>query len=158
MTKRERDNYTYGFIAVASVLFLAWIIPAQTPPYPGYGVPSDVMPNVAVGMMLALSLLGLLRNVLEYQRDKKKGQLASSPLVNPDNKVHLLNLVRFLVPCVLLMPAMRWLGFIPVGLVFMLLLQYYCGQRKPVTMALVAVCTIGAMYAIMRYGLSVPMP
>ena len=44
-----------------------------------------------------------------------------------------------MIPCVLLMPAMKWVGFIPAGLVFMLLIQYLCGQRKPVPAVLVAV-------------------
>jgi uncharacterized membrane protein (UPF0136 family) len=56
------------------------------------------------------------------------------------------------------MPAMKLAGFIPAGLAFMLLIQYLCGQRKPVPAVLTAVGTVSALYAVMRYGLGVPMP
>ncbi|MEW6670442.1 MAG: tripartite tricarboxylate transporter TctB family protein [Thermodesulfobacteriota bacterium] len=159
MTLRQRDNLIYGGIALGSVAFLVWVIPAYTPPYPGYGVSASLLPNVTVGIILALSVLALIRNILSYVLIKKnKPEESPSAVANPGDKVYLWHLARFMIPCVLLMPAMKWAGFIPAGIAFMLLIQFLCGQRKPVTMVLVAVGLVGALFAVMRYGLGVPMP
>lgn len=61
MTELQRDTLAYGVVAAASAYLLIWIIPAYTPEYPGYGVPASLLPDIAAGFMLALSLLGLGR-------------------------------------------------------------------------------------------------
>lgn len=159
VTRRSRDNLVSGGIALGSAAFLIWIIPAFTPPYPGYGVSSALLPNLAVGLILVLSLLSLLRNMLRYLWAKSSNPGKVQPEgIREDDRVHLWFYAGFMIPCILLMPAMKWMGFIPGGLLFMLLIQYLCGQRKPIAMVLVAVVSVGSMYAVMRYGLNVPMP
>ena len=159
MTIRKRDNLISGGIALGSVVFLLWIIPAYTPPYPGYGVSASLLPNVVVGIILALSVLSLARNMAAYLSAKsKKPEESESGDTSQEGRVHLRHLASFMIPGVLLMPAMQWAGFIPAGLVFMLVIQYLCGQRKPVPAALTAVGMVGILYVAMRYGLGVPMP
>ena len=157
MTRRVRENLIYCGIALGSVIFLVWVIPAYTPAYPGYGVPASLTPNVAVGIILMLSIISLLTNFLEYRAEKLE-EPAKSEAIKSEDRVHLWHLARFMIPCILLMPAMQWIGFIPAGLAFMVVIQYLCGQRKPVPGVLVAVGTVGLIYVVMRYGLSVPMP
>ncbi len=159
MTGRKRDSLVSGGIALGSLFFLVWVIPTFTPPYPGYGVSSALLPDVAFGTILVLSLLSLGHNIFSHFRAKATNpEAGQSGDISPGSRVHLWHLACFMVPCLLLMPAMKWAGFIPAGLLFMLLIQYLCGQRKPVTMVLVAVCSVGLMYVVMRYGLGVPMP
>jgi len=159
MSIRQRENIVYGGTALGSLVFLLWIIPAYSPPYPGYGVSASLLPNVTVGIILGLSLLSLARNLLSHLSAKSKAAGGSpSKALSEEEKVHLWHLARFMVPSVLLLPAMQWVGFIPAGLVFMLLIQYLCGQRKPVPAALTAAGSVFALYAAMRYGLGVPMP
>lgn len=162
MTRRKRENLVYGGVALGSLVFLIWVIPTFTPPYPGYGVSSALLPDVVMSIILVLSLLSLVRNLLEYRKEKRDEPATLEENrpgdIPEEDRVHLWHLARFMIPCILLMPAMRWMGFIPGGLLFMLLIQYLCGQRKPFTMALVAVGTVGLVYAAMRYGLKVPMP
>lgn len=160
MTIRQRDNITYASLIAASIVFLVWVIPTFTPPYPGYGVPTDLLPNVAVGITLALSCLALVKNLLKGARAGEgetpgKGDLAE---VNPEEGVHLIHLLSFMVPCALLMPAMQYFGFLPAALVFLGIIQFLCGQRSPVQGVLVAVSAAGLLYLAMRYGLGVPMP
>lgn len=162
MTGKKRENLVYGGVALGSLVFLIWIIPTFTPPYPGYGVSSALLPNVAFGIILALSVLSLVRDLLAYRAEKSEEpatpEQGQSGDISHEDRVHLWHLARFMIPCVLLMPAMQLVGFIPGGLLFMLLIQYLCGQRKPVTLVLVAVLTVGLMYVAMRYGLGIPMP
>lgn len=155
--RERRENLVYGGIALGSVVFLLWVIPAYSPPYPGYGVSASLLPNLTIGTILALSVLALVRNLLAYSVERSKGS-AVTEKTRTEDKVHLWHLTRFMIPCALLMPAVKWVGFIPAGVVFMLAIQYLCGQRRPVTLVLVAACTVGVLYVAMRYGLSVPMP
>lgn len=161
MKEKRRDNLISGGIALASIFVLAWVIPSFTPPYPGYGVSSALLPNVVFGVILTLSLLLLVTNILADRKAKASGSKNSPPAemeIPPDKKVHLWHFISFMVPCVLLFPAMKLIGFIPASLVFLILMQYFCGQRKPVTMIIVSVCTVGAIYIAMRFGLGVPLP
>ena len=158
MTETQRDNLGYTVIVLTSVVFLTWVIPTYTPPYPGYGVPASLVPNVAVGIILFLSALSLCKNLLAAFAMKKRGEAAEEGECKEADKINWLHLVRFMVPCALLMPGMMYGGFIPAGIVFMLVMQYFCGQRKPIPMALVAVIPVLVVYAAMRWGLGVPMP
>ena len=70
MTGEKRDNLVEGGIALGSVFFLLWVIPTFTPPYPGYGVSSALLPNLVFGLILALSMLSLGRNIFSHYRAK----------------------------------------------------------------------------------------
>ena len=151
MTELQRDTLAYGVVAAASACLLVWIIPAHTPEYPGYGVPASLLPDIAAGFMLALSLLGLGRAALTRRRNNASGEGAQTT-------VRWRHLACVLIPCALLMPAMSWFGFLPAGIAFMVVIQLCCGQRRWLPMTLVAVVPVLSVYAIMRFGLGVPMP
>ena len=151
MTELQRDTLAYGVVAAASACLLVWIIPAHTPEYPGYGVPASLLPDIAAGFMLALSLLGLGRAALSRRKAGKSGG-------GGQTAVRWRHLARFLIPCALLMPAMSLFGFLPAGIAVMVVIQIGCGQRRWLPMTLVAVAPVLLVYAIMRFGLGVPMP
>lgn len=161
MTEKTRDIYVSGGIALGSLFFLTWVIPTFTPPYPGYGVSSALLPNIVFSIILGLSLLSMGASIVSTWKTKSsedgKGPSVQKGIIQ-NERIHFGHLVSFMTPCILLMPAMKWMGFIPAGLLFIILMQYLCGQRKPVTMVIVAVCTVGFIYLAMRYGLGVPMP
>jgi hypothetical protein len=142
---------------LASLVFLIWVIPTYTPAYPGYGVPASMVPNVTVGGILLLSVLALVRNLITQARTRQQ-HLQEGVQGGQVDRVHLLHLVKFLLPCILLMPAMKWLGFLPAAIMFMLVIQFFCNQRKPVALILVALIPPGIIYAAMRFLLGVPMP
>ncbi len=166
MNTRLRDNYGYLGMIFLSLLLLLWIIPEWSPPWPGYGMPPSLMPNLAAGFILALATIGLLRNCFASLQEKKalqgsKPDAKDLPKIAPAGKKRFpgwLHLLIFVIPCALLMPAMNVFGFIPSGLVFMLLIQWLCGQRKPLVMILVAALSIGLLWALMRFALAVPLP
>ena len=151
MTELQRDTLAYGVVAAASAYLLIWIIPAYTPEYPGYGVPASLLPDIAAGFMLALSLLGLGRAALSRRKAEKSGG-------GGQTAVRWGHLACFLIPCALLMPAMSLFGFLPAGIAFMVVIQIGCGQRRWFPMTLVSVAPVLLVYAIMRFGLGVPMP
>lgn len=157
MTTKTRDNLVYGTIVLASLAFLLWVIPTYTPEYPGYGVPASMVPNVTVGGILVFSVLALAHNFISHARARRLGS-QTVKLEGQVDRVHLLHLLKFMLPCILLMPAMKWLGFVPGAILFMVVIQLLCNQRKPVTLILVALVPVGIIYAAMRFLLGVPMP
>ena len=116
-----------------------------------YGVPASLLPDIAAGFMLALSLLGLGRAALSWRKAEKSGG-------DGQTAVRWRHLACFLIPCALLMPAMSLFGFLPAGIAFMVVIQIGCGQRRWFPMTLVSVAPVLLVYAIMRFGLGVPMP
>lgn len=149
MTATKRDIISYGFVLLFSLALLIYVIPAFSPEYPGYGVPATLVPNIASGAMLCLALIGLAKTFFKSRR-VSQGETISFT-------IRWLHLAVFFLPCLLLMPAMH-LGFIPSGIAFLLLLQWICGQRSWISLALVSVLPVVLVYVIMRYGLGVPMP
>lgn len=148
MTSMQRNAVSYSFVALTSIFFLLWGIPVFSPAYPGYGVPATLVPNIAAGCMLAFSLLGLLRLALTRRKSRQENI----------GSICWLHLTRIFVPCALLIPAMHVLGVIPAGILFLLVIQRACGQRRPVPLALVSVAPVLVVYLLMRYALNVPMP
>lgn len=165
MTRFQRETLTYAAIAALSVVTLVWVIPSYTPPHPGYGVPASLVPNVAVGMILLISVLALAGKLWSF--------LAARP-ANPEEAIYpdedqldgfsqigrldIRSLLRFVVPSALLIPAIEWVGFLPAALGFMLLIQCCCGRREPLAAVTVAVVTVGVLYVAMRFGFGVPLP
>ena len=150
MTATKRDIISYGFVFLFSLAMLLYVIPTFSPEYPGYGVPATLVPNIACGSMLFLALTGLAKTFVKSRRDGAGETISFS--------IRWLHLAMLFLPCLLLMPAMHHLGFIPSGIVFLLLLQWICGQRAWISLALVSVLPVVLVYVIMRYGLGVPMP
>lgn len=155
MSTVRRDSLGYAGMATLGVLLLVWIIPTWSPPWPGYGMPPSLVPNVAAGFLLVLALWGLGRTWLLLR--KSEGGTAP-PKVGPtsEKRPDWLHLLLFVVPCAFLMPAMSAVGFMPAGIGFMLLVQWLCGQRKVVPLLLVGALPVLAIWALMRFALGVP--
>ena len=164
MTRIQRDTVVYVLITLAAIAMLLWVIPEYTPPYPGYGASPALVPNVAVGIMLVMAVLALVRNGLAWWWGRTRHPEETA---YPDEaetgftqvgRVRLGHLLKFMVPAGLLIPAFDWIGFVPASLTFMLVVQYLVGARGPVRMVLVAAAVVGVIYAAMRYGFNVPIP
>lgn len=141
-------------IMLLGILLLAWIIPESTPAYQGYGASPALIPNVAAGMILFLSSLGLLRAARASRAGKKVGEKVEAGAF----LAKLAHVLKFLVPCFALFPAMEYLGFFPVGVAFMVLIQFICGQKNWLHNVLLSVLVVAGLYAAMRYGFSIAMP
>ena len=70
MTRIVRDNLGYLFVIAFSIALLFWAIPTYTPAYPGYGAPADLVPIVAVCVMLIMALFSLARVLWALKFDK----------------------------------------------------------------------------------------
>ena len=129
------DGYTLGVSATAAFTYS----------------PHFVRTKYGLGDFQFLTLLGLGRAALSWRKAEKSGG-------DGQTAVRWRHLACFLIPCALLMPAMSLFGFLPAGIAFMVVIQIGCGQRRWFPMTLVSVAPVLLVYAIMRFGLGVPMP
>ncbi|MCX8026920.1 MAG: tripartite tricarboxylate transporter TctB family protein [Thermodesulfovibrionales bacterium] len=146
----QKDVILYGGLLVVSLLLVFWLIPAFCPPHPGYGMPPSLLPTVVVAIIMVISAVNLiltLKNKTFKEKTHEEGK-----------KVFFLNLLKFVIPSFLLMPAMQYIDFIPAGLLFMFVIQFFAGQRNYITMTIVSVSVVVPVYFLLRYVVSVPLP
>lgn len=146
MSVYQRDIIGYAIILILSAALYFWGIPTYSPEFPGYGVPASFMPNIAAVGMGVLSLLGLFQT---WKKQNKKEKIA---------KINWIHLIKFFIPCLLLMPAMAAFGYLLSGILFLLFIQLLCGQRKLMSLILVSVLPVTGFYVLMVYALGVPLP
>jgi hypothetical protein len=166
MTRIKRDTIGYLLVIGFCILLLTWAIPNYTPAYPGYGAPPALVPIVAVCVMLVMAGISLVRVVLsvymnepmpveerEFPEDLEEGGGFTQV-----GRVNLKHLAGIMIPCVLLVVAIDYIGYVPASLAFLMALQYLIGSRRWVQSTVVAVVLVAVLYVIMRYGFGVPVP
>jgi len=166
VTRINRDTVGYLLIIGFCILLLAWAIPNYTPAYPGYGAPPAMVPNVAVCVMLVMACISLVRNVLSAytnhpmpaeEREFPEDQEAGDGFTQV-GRVNLKHLAGIMIPSVLLLVAIEYIGYVPASLAFLMALQYLIGSRKWIQSIVVAVVLVAVLYIVMRYGFGVPVP
>jgi len=145
---------------------LTWAIPTYTPPYPGYGASPALVPVVAVGIMLFMACLSLIRIGLalfmnkpmpaeerEFPEDLEQGGGFTQV-----GRVKIPHLARIMIPCVLLVVVIEYIGYMLSAFAFLMTLQYVIGSRKWIQSTVVSVVLTLVLYIVMRYGFGVPVP
>jgi len=166
VTRIKRDSIAYLVIAGFCIVMLSWAIPTYTPPYPGYGASPALVSNVAVGVILFMACLSLIRIGLALYLNKP---IPDSESKFPEDmngeggftqigRVKLDHLVRIMVPCILLVIAIEYVSYIFTAFIFLMIFQYAIGSRNWVTSISLSVILTAVLYIVMRYGFGVPIP
>jgi hypothetical protein len=165
MTRIHRDTLINICIALGSVTLLLWVVPVYSPPHPGYGASPLLVPSASAAIILVIAVLALARNAIAYffgialspeEREyPAEGQLDGFSQLG---RIGFGHLARILIPCALFVLAMEWIGFIPAGIAFMLVIQYLCGQRKLAPAVTIGLGAVFLLYVAMRFGLGVTLP
>lgn len=166
MTRVKRDTIGYLLLIGFCLWLLAWAIPTYTPEYPGYGAPPALVPNVAVCVMLVMALISLVRVLLAVKLGKaippEEGEfpedLEDGGGFTQVGRVNLKHLANVMIPCVLLVVAIEYIGYIFASFGFLMILQFLIGSRRWLQSIIVAVSLVAVLYVIMRYGFGVPVP
>ncbi len=165
MTRIQRETIANLMIVGFGILLLTWAIPTYTPAYPGYGASPALVANVSVGVMIAMACLSLVRLLLARFAGKtlpaEEGQFpeeAQSTGFTQVGRVNLLHLARFIIPSVLLLAAIEYVGYVPAAFVFLMVIQYFIGSRKWLQSTVVSIVLVAVLYIVMRYGFGVPIP
>ena len=166
MTRITRETIAYLLISGFCILMLVWAIPAYTPEYPGYGASPALVPNVAVGIILFMACLSLLRIGLALYLNKPMAveesefpeDVEGGSSFTQVGRVKLYNLLSILIPCILLVVAIDYIGYLLSSFTFLIILQYVIGSRKWIQLIVVSVVLTAVLYIVMRYGFGVPIP
>ncbi len=163
MTRDKRDSIAYLVVIGFCILMLAWGIPAYTPEYPGYGASPALVSNVAVSLMMVMAILSLIRVAAERRRNS--GQQTSSTEDGEDDsgftqvgRVNLAHLAGIMIPCVLLVILIDYIGYELASFAFLMTLQYVIGNRNWMQSIILSIVLTAVLYIVMRYGFGVPVP
>jgi len=166
VTRIKRDSIAYLVVIGFSIFMLAWGVPNQTPAYPGYGASSALVPNVAVGIMLFMACLSLaiiliahyLKKPLPVAESEFPEDLKDGGGFTQIGRVNMQYLATVMVPSILFVIAIEYIGYIFASFAFLMFLQYLIGSRRWLQSILLAVILTTVLYIIMRYGFGVPVP
>ena len=165
MTRTTRETIAYLMIVGFCILMLVWAIPTYTPAYPGYGASPSLVANVAVGVMLFMAILSLVRLLL-VQLGKRASPSDEAEFRDETDlvgftqvgRVNLLHLVIFMVPCFLFVFATEYVAYPIAAFVFLMVMQFAMGNRNWIQMIAIAAIMDALLYVVMRYGFGVPVP
>lgn len=166
MSRIKRDTLGYLALIGFCIWLLLWAIPTQTPAYPGYGAPADLVPIVAVCVMLVMACISLLRVGLAQYLNQSMPPAESEFPGDPGDeggftqvgRVRLRHLAAIMIPCALLLVAIEYVGYVPASLVFLMVIQYFIGSRRWLQSIIISIALVAVLYVIMRYGFGVPVP
>ena len=166
MTRIQRDSIGYLLIIGFCILMLTWAIPTYTPAYPGYGASPALVPNVAVGVVLVMAIISLARVWIAIYLHKPippeerefPEDLAGNDGFTQVGRVNLKHLGSLIVPCVLLLIAIEYVGYEIASIAFLIVLQFVIGSSRWIQSIVLAVVLTAVLFVIMRYGFGVPVP
>ena len=160
MTRDKRDSIAYLVVIGFCILMLAWGIPTYTPEYPGYGASPALVSNVAVSLMMVMAILSLIRVAAERRRNSgqstEDGEDDSG--FTQVGRVNLAHLAGIMIPCVLLVILIDYIGYELASFAFLMTLQYIIGNRNWTQSIILSIVLTAILYIVMRYGFGVPVP
>jgi Tripartite tricarboxylate transporter TctB family len=148
---RKADIISALFLLVVGLIMIFVVIPFQTYPGERYGVPPATVPTAAMAVVVLMAAILLVQRLLEARR----GQATGPKPMPLRSWVHITGYTALLFAG---LAAIKCLHFIPGGILILALLMPLTGQRKPLTIVLVAVPIPFLVYAALWYGLRMPLP
>jgi len=166
VTRITRESIAYLLISGFCIVMLVWAIPTYTPEYPGYGASPALVPNVAVGIILFMACLSLLRiglalflkQPIPADESEFPEDLKDSSGFTQVGRVKMYNLLSILIPSILLVVVVDYIGYLISSVAFLMIIQYVIGCRKWTQSIVVSVSLTAVLYIVMRYGFGVPIP
>jgi len=147
---KKADIVTALFLLVTGLVMIFVIIPAQTYPGEEYGVPPATVPTAAMAVVTVMAGILLVQGL----RGRKNGKDTPSPL-KPEQWLHIAGFTALLFAG---LAAIKFLHFIPGGILILAVFMFITGQRKPLIIILVSVPVPFLVYAALWYGLRIPLP
>ena len=166
MTRIKRDSIAYLLIIGFCIVMLTWAIPTFTPAYPGYGASPALMPVVAVGVMMFMAFISLIfvglslymKKPLPPEEREFPEDLEGGGGFTQVGRVNMYHLAKTMVPCVLLVVAIEYVGYVLASFFFLLIFQHLIGSRNWIQLVTVSIVLTAVLYVVMRYGFGVPVP
>jgi len=138
---KKSDTIAAAVLFIIGILAVFVIIPQQTTPGERYGLPPAFFPTLSMVLITGLSAVLLLKNVF-----KSKAEADRTISMTHKNWIYITGITAFLFICLLII---KYFGFIAGGILTIASLMIYMGERKPLTIILVAVLAPTFTYIIL---------
>jgi hypothetical protein len=148
---KKTDIVAAIFLLATGLVMIFIIIPAQTYPGEEYGVPPATVPTAAMAVVTVMAGILLLQRLI----GRKKNE-TDTP--SPIKRLQWLHIAAFTALLFAGLAAIKFLHFIPGGILILAGLMIVTGQRKPLTIIFVAVPIPCLVYVALWYGLRIPLP
>jgi putative tricarboxylic transport membrane protein len=146
---RKADITAACALIIFGLTMLFVIIPAQTDQGEEYGVPPSTLPMAAVGLVTAMAVLLLIQRLRSKEGKDEPNPIGAKQWVHIGTYALVFSAGLALI---------KFLHFIPGGIVFIAGLMLITGQRKPLIIILVSGITPVLVYSALWYGLRIPLP
>ncbi|MGD8294769.1 MAG: tripartite tricarboxylate transporter TctB family protein [Desulfobacterales bacterium] len=146
---KKADIVAAVFLLVTGLVMIFIIIPAQTYPGEEYGVPPATVPTAAMVVVTVMAGILLIQRLLEKKNSEKP---------SPMKRSQWLHIAGFTALLFAGLAALKFLHFIPGGILILAGLMIITGQRNPLTVIFIAVPIPCLVYAALWYGLRIPLP
>lgn len=134
--------------------FVLWIIPTQVRgDNQLFGANGTLLPALAIGLMLVLSLLDFILSMLSTSRSDKDRQLARANDVSI-KKPQAFGIGLVVVLMVLFVWLLPVFGYLAVSTALLVGLMLGVGGRgRPIVIILTSIIAVGVLFLALRYGL-----
>lgn len=152
----QKSNFIAGLILLAfSGWMLAYAIPNHTGTGMGFGLEPEGLPKVISWMILVLAVLQTFSSARNLIQNKKEGIADKQFGVTSALGLFGLMIASVMGATVLLM---KYFGFLPAGVLFMVAIQLITGQRNWIRIVLLAIGTPLFLKLAFWYGMGVMLP
>ena len=166
MTRIKRDSIAYLLIIGFGIFLLTWAIPNYTPAYPGYGASASMVPIVSVSVIIFMATLALIfiaishftKKPMPIEEREFPEDLQDDSGFTQVGRADIPNLAKVMIPSVLLVVAIEYIGYALASFIYLMVIQYFIGCRKCKQSIVLAIILTAVLYVIMRYGFGVPVP
>jgi len=139
----------YSILTAFSLLLIFWVVPSQTPPGLGYGLEPSFLPYILSTVMLVCTAWLLIKTLLTKSRQQGPSDLKIESFFQ---------LLKYIPLFFITFPLMTWIGFIPASIIVLSILQYLVGQRNILLIVAISVGGTLLTYALILYGVRMPLP
>lgn len=148
---RKADIIAAIFLITVGLVMIFIIIPAQTSPGERYGVPPATVPTAAMAVVILMSIILIIQRLVESRRnqDTRPSPMPLRQWLHIGGYTALLSIG---------LAVIKFLHFVPGGIILLAVLMIISGQRRPVIIVLVAVPVPILIYIGLWYGLRMPLP
>lgn len=152
---KKADILSGAGFGVLALWLLVYGIPNFTEGGLGYGLTPAQLPNAMAVAILVLSVIQVGVNLKKKTSEKGDEQQNGPGVAWAAHGVFWLQAGGLFG---LFLLGLMFIGFIPAGIVFLSILQYFAGQRNYVTLTILAVVVPLFLYTAFRYGLGIFLP
>lgn len=145
---RKAEIITSALLLLLSLAMIFFIVPAQTEPGEEFGVPPSTMPTAAMVVLGGLSLIHLIAKLRQ----------ADDGTPNPIPAASWKHIGLFTGLLFAGLAAIKYLSFIPGGILIIASMMLITGQRKPLIVGLTSIIAPCLIYVALWHGLRIPLP